>query len=41
MELYILTFYEIPGKIASKSFRRLSVPDSFNLYFILFYIVNF
>ena len=28
-------------KFATRSFSTMSVPDSFNMYFLLFYIVNF
>ena len=36
-----LNIYKIPKEIAIRSFWTQPVPDSFNLYFILFYIVNF
>lgn len=40
-ELYLSKFYKTPAKTSTRSFRTLPVPDSFNLYFILFHIVNF
>ena len=39
-ELSLLTTYKVPKKIATRRFWILLVPDSFNLYFILFYILN-
>ena len=33
--------YKIPKQIATRSFWTLPTPDSFNLYFILFYVANF
>ena len=41
MELYLWTISKISKKFATRSFWTLPVPDSFNLYFLLFYIVNF
>ena len=36
MELYLLKFYKIPGKIATRSFWTVPERDSCSLYFILY-----
>ena len=36
-----MELYKVSEKIETRSFWTLPVPDSFNLYFILFYIVSF
>ena len=41
MELSLQNISKIPKEIATRSLWIQPVPDSFNLYFILFYIVNF
>ena len=41
MELSLLKIYRITKKVGNKSFRALPVPDSFNLYIILFYNADF
>ena len=41
MELFLLKNFKISRKNATRSFWRLPAPDSFSIYFILFYIENF